>query len=55
MGSSLLFNPDILFNSLLNGEPIDIVIKQLIINPNKYTNPLKSWLNNDANEKNKPI
>lgn len=32
--------------------PIIIVMKHANINPIKYINPLKSWLNIDANEKN---
>ena len=31
--------------------PKNMVIKHANINPTRYTNPLKSWLNNDASEK----
>jgi hypothetical protein len=35
----------------VNTLPNNMVVKHANINPDKYTNPLKSWLNIDANVK----
>ena len=47
-------NPYVLFtysDNGCNGAPTKILIAQVKIKPTKYINPLKSWLNKDANEK----